>query len=260
MDLLGAFFRRNCTYEIACSPFKWVLILFFLPPDRSVVFGRSTCLDWNQREKNFPRGDTSEIIKTFTRRQFSQGRKAATNRQLPSSFSFEPNGKISGRISNDNIIKVSLFYGPAGLRDNTVQQQSVGWVGGRVTFFFAKDQPAARHQQSCGREPERPQDWLGFPPFSPASSAAAAILALWIVWFVSPKAEQKKDERCVTIYVTTFGQAKHPTYASSGGRRCSLQSKDLEKVFLLSLYNVDFMNRMIASKLLVTQQDTFFEM
>lgn len=83
-------------------------------------------------------------------------------------------------------------------------------------------------------------------------------MALWIVWFVSPKAEQKKDERCVTIYVTTFGQAKHPTLEV--GDYDALPSKDLEKVFLLSLYNVDFMNRMIASKLLVTQQDTFFEM
>lgn len=65
---------------------------------------------------------------------------------------------------------------------------------------------------------------------------------------MSPKAG---EERCVTIYVTTFGQANIKW-------GMMLSSKDLEKVFLLSLYNVDFMNRMIASKLLVTQQETFF--
>lgn len=260
MDLLGAFFRRNCTYEIACSPFKWVLILFFLPPDRSVVFGRSTCLGWNRREKKFPRGDTSEIIKTFTRRQFSQGRKAATNRQLPSSFSFEPNGKISGRISNDNIIKVSLFYGPAGLRDNTVQQQSVGRVGGRVTFFFAKDQLAQQPDISSPAVENRNDPRTDLASHrSPRRLGDGGDLGIMdcLVCVSKSRTKERRKVRNDLCHHFWTGQT---SYASSGGRRRSLQSKDLEKVFLLSLYNVDFMNRMIASKLLVTQQDTFFEM
>lgn len=85
---------------------------------------------------------------------------------------------------------------------------------------------------------------MSFPLFLTRSSAATS----------KQQAVKVRNDLCHHFWT---GQRTRTTPPSSDPReedqqQQQLRRADLEKVFLLSLYNVDFMNRMIASKLLVT--------